>query len=205
MKFLNMDSMPVNWFDLAVVVLLLVGILRGRKRGMSQEFLDVFKWLSLVIACGFLYQPVGDMIPRNSVFGRLSAYIVAYVGIAFVVLAVFALIKRAMGGKLIGSDKFGNAEYPLGMISGMIRFACMIIVALALLNARSYTSDEVNAEVKFQNDNYGSQFFPTLQTVQAQVFKKSMSGPVIKEYLALVLIKPTAPEKKDLRPEAALP
>ena len=205
MKFLNMDSMPVNWFDLAVVILLLVGILRGRKRGMSQEFLDVFKWLSLVIACGFLYQPVGDMIPRNSVFGRLSAYIVAYVGIAFVVLAVFALIKRAMGGKLIGSDKFGSAEYPLGMVSGMIRFACMIIAALALLNARSYSSDEVNAEVKFQNDNYGSQFFPTLQTVQAQVFKKSMSGPIIKEYLARVLIKPTAPEKKDLRPEAALP
>ena len=205
MKFLNMDSMPVNWFDLAVVILLLVGILRGRKRGMSQEFLDVFKWLSLVIACGFLYQPVGDMIPRNSVFGRLSAYIVAYVGIAFVVLAVFALIKRAMGGKLICSDKFGSAEYPLGMVSGMIRFACMIIAALALLNARSYSSDEVNAEVKFQNDNYGSQFFPTLQTVQAQVFKKSMSGPIIKEYLALVLIKPTAPEKKDLRPEAALP
>jgi uncharacterized membrane protein required for colicin V production len=205
MKFLNMDNLPVNWFDLAVVGLLLVGILRGRKRGMSQEFLDVFKWLALVIACGFLYQPVGDMMPHSAVFGRLGAYVTAYVSIAIIVLSVFAILKRAMGGKLIGSDKFGNAEYPLGMASGMIRFACMIIAALALLNARSYTSDEVNAEMKFQNDNYGSQFFPTLQTIQAQVFKKSMSGSAIKEYLALILIKPTAPEKKDVRPEAALP
>jgi len=205
MKSLNLDNLPVNWFDLAVVILLLVGVLRGRKRGMSQEFLDVFKWLVLVLAAGFLYQPVGDMLPQSAMFDRLACYIVAYLGIAMVVFSLFIFIKRALGGKLIGSDKFGNAEYPLGMVSGMIRFACMIVAALALLNARAYTSAEVNAEIKFQNDNYGSQFFPTLQTIQAQVFKKSMSGPVIKDCLGLVLIKPTAPAKKDLRPEVALP
>jgi len=59
---------------------------------------------------------------------------------------------------------------------------------------------------KFQNDNYGSQFFPTLQTVQDQVFAKSLIGPQIKTYLAFLLIRPTLPEGKQLeRPTLTLP
>ncbi len=205
MKFLNLDNLPVNWFDLTVVILLLVGILRGRKRGMSQEVLDVLKWLTVVIAAGFLYQPLAELLPQGMVFGKLSSYVFSYVIIALIVLTFFLFIKRAIGGKLLGSDKFGSAEYPLGMVSGMIRFACMTIVALSLLNARSYSTAEVQAELKYQNDNYGSQFFPTLQTVQAQVLSKSMSGSWVRRNLALLLITPTKPEKKDLRPGMDLP
>jgi hypothetical protein len=79
---------------------------------------------------------------------------------------------------------------------------------LALLNARSFDSHEVAAEIKFQNDNYGSQFFPTLRSVQSAVFEKSLTGPWIKRNLALLLIKPTAPQKKDLkdlRPKSDFP
>jgi uncharacterized membrane protein required for colicin V production len=205
MKSLNLDNLPVNWFDLTVVALLIIGIFRGRKRGMSQEVLDVAKWVVIVVAAGCLYKPLADLFPQNSVFGHLFSYIVSYVLIMVVVLTVFIFIKRAVGGKLLGSDKFGSAEYPLGMVSGMIRFACMVIVALALLNARSYSSDEMTAELKYQNDNYGSQFFPTLQTIQGQVFKKSIAGPWIKSNLAFILIKPTAPEKKELRPGEFVP
>lgn len=200
-----MDKMPVNWFDLAIIVLLVIGLLRGRKRGMSQEFLDVIKWLVIVATAGLFYQPVGTLLTQNRVFSLLFGYIAAYVLIVLVVLTFFIFIKRVLGGKLIGSDAFGKAEYPLGMISGMIRFACMTLAALAVLNARSYSSSEIAAAVKYQNDNYGSQFFPTMQTVQAQVFKKSMSGPWIKHNLALLLIKPTSPEKKELRSRHDLP
>ena len=205
MKNLSVDSLPVNWFDLALIVLLVVGILRGRKRGMSQEFLDVIKWLVVVAAASFLYQPAGQMLAQNKVFDLLGGYIIAYVGIMMVVLAIFVYVKRAFGGKLLGSDTFGRAEYPLGMLSGLIRFACMIIVALAVLNARYYNPAEVTAEIKFQNDNYGAQFFPTLHSVQAQVFQQSPCGKWIKGNLGMLLIKPTAPEKKELRPQRELP
>jgi hypothetical protein len=74
------------------------------------------------------------------------------------------------------------------------------------LNARSYNSAEVSASVKYQKDMYGSEFFPTLQTLQSQVFEKSMIGPTIKKDLAFFLIKPTRPEKKEIkRKEASLP
>ena len=199
MKSLGLDSLPFNWFDVTVVILLIVGVLRGRKRGMSQEFLDVTKWIAIVFAAGFFYQPIGDMLAQNQVFGRLTGYLVAYICIVFIVLAIFIYVKRAIGGKLIGSDRFGKAEYPLGMIAGLIRFTCMIFVALAILNARFYSQAEVDAAIKYQNDNYGSNFFPTLEATQTQVFQKSPIGKFIKGNLEMLMIKPTAPEQKKFK------
>src|SRR5262249_16894205 len=137
---------------------------------------------------------------------KLFCYIIAYVGTALVIVLLFAGIKRALGGKLLGSDLFGKAEYYLGMGSGLIRFACILLVVLAVLNARYYTVQEVKAEEKFQNDVYGSHFFPTLQNIQSTVFERSFTGPWIKENLSFLLIKPTAPEKKELhQKDAKLP
>ena len=85
------------------------------------------------------------------------------------------------------------------MGSGLVRFSCFVLVGLALLNARYYTPAEVKAEEKFQNDMYGSHYFPGLHSVQAVVFEKSLVGPWVKENLDFLLIKPTAPENKQLQ------
>jgi hypothetical protein len=102
--------------------------------------------------------------------------------------------KHSVGGKLLGSDVFGRGEYYLGMVSGFVRFACIIVTALALLNARYYTQTEVRAMEKFQDDVYGSNYFPTLHTFQSIVFDKSISGSWIKQNLDFLLIKPTEPD-----------
>ena len=46
---------------------------------------------------------------------------------------------------------------------------------------------------KFQNDIYGSNFFPTFQTVQNSVFVGSFTGSQIKKHGGQFLIKPTPP------------
>jgi hypothetical protein len=65
---------------------------------------------------------------------------------------------------------------------------------------------EVRAMVNFQNDVYGSNYFPTWHTAQEVVFEKSLSGPWIKEHLGFLLIKPTQPEDKQYhQKDAGLP
>lgn len=123
----------------------------------------------------------------------------AYIGCALLITAGFAALKKALGGKLIGSDIFGKSEFYLGMLGGTVRFGCILLAALALLNARYYNRDEINAAVKYQNDVYGSNFFPSLYEVQAQVFQGSVTGPWIKSQLGFLLIKPTAPENKQFK------
>jgi|ERR1043166_8169364 hypothetical protein len=203
---MNADNLPFNWFDIAVALVLLVGMQRGRKRGMSEECLTMLNWVALVLVCSIAYEPIGRWLASTVPFSLLFCYMLAYAVSAVVVGSVFLLLKRGLSGKLIGSDVFGRGEYYLGMPSGMLRFACILVAGLALLNARLYRAEEIQAMTKFQNDNYGSQFFPTLQTLQEQVFAKSLIGPQIKTHLAFLLIKPTFPETKELkRAEATLP
>ena len=193
------DKLPFNWFDFVVIIVLLVGIQRGRKRGMSEEMLTMFRWVALVLVCGFFYEPVGREIANGSIFSSLESYVMAYVALALGVAVLFSLVKRALGGKLVGSDAFGRGEYYLAMPSGMLRCACMLMAALALLNARDFSAAEVIAHDKYVKDVYGSDFFPTLHTVQAAVFEQSFTGPYVKKYLAILLIKPTPPKKPGIK------
>jgi hypothetical protein len=192
---MSLDTLPFNAFDLLLVVLLILGIYRGRKHGMSEELLPLIKWLLIPFVCAVLYEPVaGFFLGTSAMFSRLACYIMAYSGAGIVILLCFAGIKHSLGGKIIGSDIFGSAEYYLGMGSGLIRFACMTMAALALLNAWYFSPKEVQAMEKFQNDVYGSNFFPGLHSLQATVFERSLTGSWIKENLSFLLIKPTAPE-----------
>lgn len=197
---MSFDNLPLNAFDLLLVGVLVAGLFRGRKQGMSEELLSLMKWLAIVLLAALAYQPAGQVLASStSVFSLLSCYLMAYIGAILLILVVFALIKRAFGGKLLGSDIFGSAEYYLGMGSGMVRYGCILLAALALLNARAYDATEVRAMENFQKREFGSTYFPTLQMMQSMVFQKSLVGPWIHDNLGFLLITPTRPEKKELR------
>jgi len=193
--------MPFNWFDVVILLFLGLGVQRGRKHGMSQEIILVLKWISIILVGGLCYGVVGDVISDNSVFSRLAGYLMAYIVIALGITVAFWAITKMANGKLVGSDVFGSGEYYLGMVAGFLRYTCILIFALSLLNARLYSQKEIKEDLSFQNDVYGSDFFPKLYTVQDDVFKKSFVGPHIHDELGFLLIKGTPPEYKELRKE----
>ena len=192
------SELSFGWVDLAIVGLLIVGLVRGRKRGMSEELLDLLKWILILAAGAFAYEPLGSFLSGTTMFSRLASYVATYFLIMVVLMLVFAFIRRQVGGKLLGSDLFGNAEYYLGMGAGFIRYSCILLVTMALLNARYYSPAEVKAHIKYQEDNFGSIFFPTLCSMQNEVFAQSFTGRLTREYLGVLLIKPTSPEDKSL-------
>lgn len=203
---MSLDKLPINVFDFAVLAILVVGLLRGRKHGMSEELTGLVKWLAIVIGCALVYEPVGQWFASSSPFSLLASFMMVYIACALLILGVFAMAKHRFGGKLVGSDIFGRAEYYLGMGSGVVRVSCVLIAFLAVLNARYFSPMEVRAMEKYQDDLYGSNYFPTWHTAQAVVFEHSMSGPWIREHLGFLLIKPTQPEDKELhQKEANLP
>ena len=194
-----MESLIVSWVDFVVVGALGFGLWRGRKRGMSEELLDIMKWIVTVIAAGFLSQPIGQLLSQStSVLSTLACYIGTYLALVLIIAIAFSYIRRAVGEKLSGSDAFGSAEYYLGMISGTFRYACILIVAFSFLNARAYSPEEIKASEKYQLDNFGSSFFLTLPDLQKEVFSQSVAGRTVREYLGFALIQPTAPGGKQL-------
>lgn len=200
---MNFQRLPINIFDLIVLAVLALGVMRGRRHGMSEELMNLIKWLIIVIACGFAYEPAGRWLAQSSPFSLLSSYLFVYAGGLLFILAFFGLTKHYFGGKLVGSDVFGKSEYYLGMGAGLVRFSCVLVAMLAMLNARYFSPQEVRSMEDFQNDVYGSNFFPTWHTAQAVVFDDSFSGGFIKDYLGFLLIKPTPPEDKSYHQKEA--
>lgn len=195
-----MGTMPFNWFDLLVVAILIVGALRGRKRGMSQELIPLLKWIAIVLVCGFCYKPLAEFISSfTTMFSEWLAVVVAYLGLAFVVFVLFSAISRSLGGKIIGSDVFGGAEYYLGIGAGILRWACMLIFGLALLNSRLYTQEWIAERTQFVKQNYDSDFFPAMYQIQDDCFRNSISGPVLSKGLSAILIAPANAQGKAIK------
>jgi uncharacterized membrane protein required for colicin V production len=189
-----MNQSPVNWFDLLVLITIMLGIRQGRKNGMSVEMMITIQWIAIVAIGAALYRPLGDFLALSSPITHLWSYIITYVVLAIVVKGIFALLKKSVGGKMAGSDVFGRGEFYLGMCAGAVRFLCMLLFGLALLNAPMYSAQQVAANRAYQIQNFDSQFFPGLADVQMQVFKESCLGSLLKKQAEFVLIASTKPE-----------
>src|SRR5678816_3221218 len=95
---------------------------------------DSIKWALIVVLAGIGYQPVAHLLLSfTSVFGLLSMYVATYMALALIITIIFSIIRKQVGAKLIGSDAFGSAEYYLGMIAGLFRYSCLLIVGLSFL------------------------------------------------------------------------
>jgi uncharacterized membrane protein required for colicin V production len=185
-----------NWFDLVTLVLIGVGIYRGRSRGMSEELLDTLKWILIVVICGLVYRPAGGWLASTvPFFSALAAYLTIYILFIILIRLGFSWLKQMTGEKLVGSDTFGSGEYYLGMVAGAVRFACYLIVAMALLNAKYISPEQLATEARSQKENFGDSYFPTLGTLQQGVFSQSTTGKFTKRYLAQQLIFTTAADR----------
>lgn len=188
-------GLPFNWFDLLVIVVLGFGLFRGRRNGMAKELLPLLEWLVLVSAAGLGYWMLAGLVSvvlHNSMW----SCIVSYLALALLVFVGFVILKRRFAERLVKSDLFKGGEYYLGMLSGMVRYGCMLIFALALLNAPVYTPRQIQAQRDRDQMDFGGgpgsgfkgNYFPHVSTIQAGVFKESFLGPRIKDDLGILLI-----------------
>jgi len=201
-----------NWFDLALVAVLAVGFWRGRKRGMTKELLPTLQWVSILLAAGLAHVYLADFLQQQGlirrVFGnsfneRTAALMTGYITIAVVVFIIFTAIKRKFNPKLEGSSFFGSNEYYWGVPAGIIRYFSMVLIALALLNAPFYSEADIAKIEAYNNRWYGGgmkeysgNFIPRVDEIQVSIFRQSLLGPLIKNYLSILLINPSDSAKK---------
>jgi uncharacterized membrane protein required for colicin V production len=185
-----LKSLNVSVFDGFLLVFLVVGILRGRKRGISEEFLDVIQWLLVVVGSGLGYPSLGHALIQYAYFPPFLGNVMAYIMIGGLIVLLFRIVKRGMGEKLVQGDVFGRYEFYLGMLAGFIRFACIALFFLAIIHAKYSTQAERDRVAELQRRNFGSISFPTLDEMQYSIFYKSASGNLIRTNLSLLLIKP---------------
>jgi uncharacterized membrane protein required for colicin V production len=193
---MKLDSLPINWFDLLVLVVLVVGGVLGRKKGMSEELLPLFQWLTIVLISGLYYEPIGRLLAGYTQLSLLWAYLITYLSLAVLIKLFFGWLKRMVGEKLVAGDVFGKMEFYLGIMAGTLRFACMLLVAMALLHAPLVSPEELAAQRKMQRDNFGTISFPTFGLAQQAMFDESVTGQFVKKYLNEQLIASTSSSQR---------
>jgi uncharacterized membrane protein len=170
------------------------------------------QWLAILLAAGLGHIFLANWFEQHGyvrqVFGnhfneRTAALMSAYLSISFVIFFIFAILKQKLNPKLEGSSFFGGNEYYWGVAASVIRYVCLVLVVLALLNAPIYTSADIAATQAYNARWYGGglkgysgDFIPTVYEVQDNVFKKSLLGPLIKENMSLLLINSSGVPQK---------
>ena len=194
-----MKNLPLTWVDLVILILLVIGVFRGRKRGMSEELLTFIQWLLIVFVGCRIYEYAGKLLSEHAPLSLLTCYLIVYLAFAIFMKLIFSQIHHIVGEKLVGSNFFGDSEYYLGMFAGMIRFACVILMLMALLNARLITDKERAETARMQTKNFEGISFPTFGSIQQAVLFESFTGQQVKEYLSFMLIKSTVSKDVPLR------
>jgi len=137
---LALDNLPVNWFD---------GwfwdvdhrLVLGRKHGMTKEILPLLKWVSLVVVCGIWYPLAAQLLVNTVQLSQVPSCIIGYLLLAFVVVLVLCFSNGCWpspGRKGL----FGRWRILSGMLSGMIRFACMLLPCW-LAERAVYTAQDI--------------------------------------------------------------
>lgn len=193
------SNLSINWFDFVIVLTVLIGVKLGSKRGMSKEFLRFLQWTFIVAAAGILYPALGELISNFGGLGPTLANLTAYLLIAGVVKLFFIYLNNRVGEKIESRHIFGSFEYYLGPLAGGVRFACVVLVLLALLHIEKVPEAERQREIKYQIDNYGAVYFPTLGLVNNEIFGKSMAGRWIDQNLNFLLLPPSNTVGKSAR------
>src|SRR6186713_161218 len=98
-----MGGWTVGWVDFVTLLVICIGIVRGRKRGLSEELLDTTMWLIIVVAGALLYRTIGNVLIQKPILSLLTFYMLSYIAVALAVKIIFVLIKRKFGQKLVES------------------------------------------------------------------------------------------------------
>jgi hypothetical protein len=197
---MNMTVLPpivatarFDYFDIVAVCWLIIGLLLGRKRGMSQELLPLVQWIGIVWTAGLLYLPFGIFIHHHTFFSILWSNVTAYVLTAAGVHLIYFWLRHVFAAKLGEKNFFGRAESYLGMTAGAARFGCMILAVMALMNARVITGDELTKTGKSPKEKVAKAGFPTYDGLRQEVLFKSYAGNWVRSNLKSVVIAPVVP------------
>jgi uncharacterized membrane protein required for colicin V production len=177
------DGMLFDWFDLAFVVILFWGLFRGRHNGMTKELIPLLEWLTVLFVCGLVDPILGPIVVAQLKLTKMWGFIAAYAALFVAVMIPFSIIKHKYAKSLSTSDYFKGSEYYLGMIAGVVKWICIVLVFMAVLNAPFYTPEQIAAHKAYMQQVYGGgqqgysgDYFPTVQTVQAEVLQDSATG-----------------------------
>ena len=183
-----------NYFDIVLVVWLIIGLLWGFKRGMTLELVPLSQWMGSVFAGGLLYRAFPartfTTAPITLSFGPISRLICWSF---FPPSDLHSASKETLTQICVGKIVWARRVLRLGMMAGGVRFGCVLLVGFALMNARLASSEEMAKAEKSHQHDLSRALFLHFGAFQQNVVFNSMSGHWVQSNLPSFLIASAPP------------
>jgi uncharacterized protein YkwD len=126
----------VNLIDILLIVLVLLSVLYGWRRGFLLGLLDLVGWGLVLVAALRYYQPVANWLgPRVDVWSEIWDQPLAFLFVAFVVGVAFQVIGYALLKRLPKDIHERKANRILGLLPGAVSGLITAALASAVLLA----------------------------------------------------------------------
>ena len=185
--------MPFNIIDIALVVVVLLSIANGWRRGFICGSFDLLRWTVSLVAGLRFYQPVARWLARLNLWSDVWNQPIAFILIAIVSGAAVHLIGYAILKRLSKDIHKRKLNKVLGTVPGLVNglIAAAIIAALLLAVPLTESLRERARDSSLANRLAGST--ENLEASLRPVFEEAIS-----ETLNLVTIRPESNERLSL-------
>lgn len=126
-------SMPIQWLDVILVVIMLISAFLAMLRGLTREMLSIMSWALAALAALFVYPLYRDRL-RSLIQPDILADGVLIVTVFVIVLIIVSLITVRLSDRVLDS-RVGALDRTLGFIFGLIRGLLLVVIAYELLIA----------------------------------------------------------------------
>ena len=188
-------ALSLNMFDALILGALGWGIYQGKEEGASSTHVSVVQWMLIGLAGGFMGNLLGSfllMIFGSPYWSQLFGFFLWI----FMVACFFAYLNSKGKGEWKDADWFGRTEYPLGILGGLIKYFCIILTIMSILNAKHYTPAMIKADRDWQIEEFGSMLFPSFTMLNNTVFNTSFSGPHLTKVFGWAILPSAKPPVK---------
>jgi len=132
----RLAAVTLNLIDIILVIVILLSVLNGFRRGFIHGVLDLAGWVLSLLAALRYYQPVAAWIaPRFNLWSEVWDQPIAFVVVALVVLVVVQVIGNVLLSHLPQDLQERRVNQLFGIIPGFINGLIIVAIISALLLA----------------------------------------------------------------------
>jgi membrane protein required for colicin V production len=166
----DLNSLPINILDIAVIIVLLISALFAYARGFAHEVLSVAGWIGAIFATFYGFPHLKPYV-REWIAIELAADLTAGVIIFIISLIVLSYISRSIS-KLVQGSMLNALDRALGFLFGLVRGAvivCLLYIGVEVVLPEDDRPDWLTTAKSMDLIQPGSEKLRTLLPEHASV------------------------------------